>query len=59
MYLSHSPYRAPVLLASAPWQHTNFINKSVYSALEEAQIETGAFQSKQIARQGDDGAQNE
>lgn len=40
MYLSHSPYRDPVLLASVPWQHTNFINKSVYSALQEAQIET-------------------
>lgn len=40
MYLSHSAYRDPVLLASVPWQHTNFINKSVYSALQEAQIET-------------------
>lgn len=65
MYFSHSPYRAPVLLASAPRQHTNFINKSIYNALEEAPTETRAvriFHTKQTLRQGlieytvDDGA---
>lgn len=40
MYFSPSPYRAPVLLASVPQHHTNFINKSIYNALEEAPIET-------------------
>lgn len=55
MYFSHSPYRAPVLLTSVPQQHTNFINKSIYNALEEAPIETQAvriFQTKQMLRQG-------
>lgn len=54
MYFSHSPYRAPVLLASVPQQHTHFINKSIYNALEETPIETQAvkiFQTKQMLRQ--------
>lgn len=55
MYFSHSPYRAPVLLAPVPQQHTNFINKSIDNALEKAPIETLAFkisQTKRMVRQG-------
>lgn len=55
MYFSHSPYRPPVLLASVLQLHTNFINKSIYNALEEAPIGTQAvkiFQTKQMVKQG-------
>lgn len=53
MYFSHSPYRAPVLLASVPQQRrqqTNFINKSIYNASEEAPTETRACEISEARR---------
>lgn len=53
MYFSHSPYRAPVLLASVPQQRrqqTNFINKSIYNASEEAPTETWACEISEARR---------
>lgn len=40
---SRSAATAPVLLASVPLEHANFINKSIYNALEGTSAEAFAY----------------